>query len=255
MTTNRQALKEAVRTGDWSQIDVSKVTLDQLMFKDINKNSLITDSRINKTLHKFPKEFIGENGILWSNPITKAGVLWLLASEGSIHIAPKKLITKEILVSKNPQGTTLLHYLATYDNLKHISDDLLTRETLLVKNSYNHNPLDSAAFQLRKFVNSPPSPSLRPPLYMPWSASSSPMSTSPETQTTSQSAEPKIIAGGNLENITRLKNNVSLIFKKLSKKDLEKEEWADETLPLIKEELLRRKVIKEISKSEMSLEI
>jgi hypothetical protein len=218
---NKTSLKEAVITGDWSKVDISQITLKEFMKLDEDGKSHIYHARTHGTLHKFPKEVIGETGIIWNHPVMKKYTLLGLASEGKISLAPEKLITKETLVEKNDQGTTLLHYIACFDSIKNIDQGLLSSGCLMVQNSYDSTPLEVASQQLRKFLESPISP------------------------------KPK----GTTESIKRVKENIALILKNLSLKDLESKKWDEEALPYIKPEVIKRKIIQEIKSGGMGLEI
>jgi hypothetical protein len=218
---NKTSLKEAVITGDWSKINVSQITLDEFMEIDRIGKSYIYHAKTNKTLHKFPKELIGESGIIWKHPVMKQYTLLGLASEGKINLAPQKLITNESLVEKNDQGTTLLHYIACFDSMKSIDQRLLSSNSLMTQNSYNSTPLEVASQQLRKFLKSPISPKHY------------------ET----------------IESIKRLKENINLILKNLDLKDLESRTWDQEALPYIKPELTKRKIMQGIRSRDKNLEI
>jgi hypothetical protein len=218
---NKTSLKEAVITGDWSKINVSQITLDEFMEIDRIGKSYIYHAKTNKTLHKFPKELIGESGIIWKHPVMKQYTLLGLASESNISLAPQKLITNESLVEKNDQGTTLLHYIACFDSIKNIDQELLTNKELMVRNGYDSTPLEVASQQLKKFLNSRISP------------------------------KPK----ENIKKIEILKENINLILKKLSLEDLESKDWDEEALPYIKPELLRKTVIQKLENKEETLEI
>ncbi len=90
-----------------------------------------------------------------------------------------------------------------------------------MRNNYNRTPLDSAALQLEKIAQNP------------------------------FSQPPKESS----KNIKRLKENISIILKKLDLEDLKKENYTKEALAFIKEELIRRKIMKEINNGEKGIEI
>lgn len=214
-------LKNAVITGDWSKIDPSKITLEDFLVLDNQGKSLIYNAKTHKTLHKFPKELIGENGIIWRHPIMMQYTLLGLVAEGKINMVPKDIITKRGLIEKNDQGSTLIHHIACFDSIKNIDQGLLTNKELMVKNNYDSTPLEVASQQLKKCLNSPISP--RP------------------HETT--------------ESIKRLKENINIILKNLELGDLNSKTWDQETLPYIKPELAKRKVLSKIAKKENSIGI
>jgi hypothetical protein len=218
----KKALRNAVITGDWSKINLSKLTLEEFMKTDLGELHPAHHARNKKTFHKFPKELIGEQGIIWKHYPMKKYTLFSLAYEGAINLAPKSLITKEILIEKNDQGTTLLHYIACFDSIKNIDQELLTNKELMVRNSYDSTPIEVASQQLKKFLNSRISP------------------------------KPK----ENIKKIEILKENINLILKKLSLEDLESKDWDQECLTFIQKEKIKQKLIKELgNKSSECIEI
>jgi hypothetical protein len=219
---DKKLLKEAIVTGDWGKIDLRKLTLKEFMKTELGELHPAHHARNKKTFHKFPKELIGEQGIIWKHYPMKKYTLFSLAYEGAINLAPKSLITKEILIAKNDQETTLLHYIACFDNIKTIDHESLTNKELMVRNSYDSTPLEVASQQLKRFLNSRISP------------------------------KPK----ETIKKIEILKENINLILKKLSLEDLKSKEWDQECLTFIQKEKIKQKLIKELgNKSSDCIEI
>jgi len=218
---NRDLLEKAVTLGDWSRIKPTKTTLKAIFKKDEDdmQPSLMDVAKRYKTFHKFPKELIGENGLIWKDPDMKIEALFELAHEGAFNLVPKNLLTKEVLIGKNPAGFSLLHYLAVFDHLNTLPQALLTREELLMENGGRHIPLESAAIKIRHCRDYPKSTS------------------------------------NTTKDIQRLKSNISFILKRLDLKDLEKRRYDKEAYPYIKDEIKKRKIINHLRKDERNMEI
>lgn len=134
----------AAKTGNWSRVDIKKITPQIIIAPINNGNNILHIAAIEGLLEKVPKELLIEKGILALNK-DRNSVLHLAAQFGGLHAVAKKLLTKEEeLLVKNIEGHTVLNLAAMEGSLNLIPKKILTSQNLSLENERGENNLDYA---------------------------------------------------------------------------------------------------------------
>lgn len=101
-------LKTAARSGDWQGIDLKSITKARL-------------EGIHSFHYAYPSELHG---------YCNATLIGMAARSGKLKEFPKELITSGGLTTPNPDGQTALHIAAETGELKHIPEDMMNTDML-----------------------------------------------------------------------------------------------------------------------------
>jgi hypothetical protein len=200
-----------------------------------------------------------------------------LARKGHLPLVPKIFLTEEILSSKGKYGESIFHILSESDNYEDISPEKWTKSAMTLKadngvttlhHICHHNPsLISEDITLDDMLSEADKGAT--PLYL-W-ASSKQWHKIPDKFLTIESLEYEVdfldsplqlmIRGYELalkysHKIPEETSKFKRILSKISDRTLNKlSNKGCVVIPLVKKEILRRKVVKELSKNEKSMEI
>lgn len=262
-------------------IDKTELTTADILKQNDKGESVATLSAENRSFRYLPKKIITKEVLTQPiEPGSKDLVIHTLAANGQFECIPKRLITKELLLLQGSNNKTVFHIVAFDNDPKSIPKELWTRENLIVKDENGWTPLhnictwdhnlipkditledllleaDTNVTPLHKWASGPgwidipdefltketlnlPNPGVSPPIYeiveqykMGW-ASRSPII--------------EVIMFNKIKKILSIVDTKTL--KWLSKdKD-------PAITDLVKREMSKRKVVKELSKKEQSIEI
>lgn len=264
--------------SDQAWIDKESLTTKDLL-KQNNNGDSITSLAVQKGIfHEFPKDIITEE-VLTQRIKCDGGdtILHKLARRDQLDIVPKIFLTEQILSSKGNYGESIFHIVAEGPHYHHIPKDKWTRSAMTLKADNGVTPLHHICRR---------DPSLIPkditvddmlsetdegatPLYL-W-ASSKQWHKIPDKFLTRESLEYEVdFLDSPLQLITHgyelaLKysheipeetNKFKTVLSKISDRALNKLVTKGYiVIPLVKQEIVKRKLFKELSKKEQSIEI
>ena len=130
-----KGLIEAAETGDWSKIDLSKITKEMVSeIEEKDNRNIFHIAAANWHLDKIPKS-LWDNELLLKTDKSASTVLHLAILRQQLNDIPKELLTKENLIKRNSNGWTVLAHIGTNYSLRVLPEELLTEEILTHNNS------------------------------------------------------------------------------------------------------------------------
>ena len=181
-----------------------------------------------KDISKFVDDILGHQAYCWLHPLQRA------AEAGILDKLPKEAFSPKGLIRQSYGGNTALHYAATHRQLECIPKELFTEENLLKGNELGTTPMHCAAQH-------------------------GCLDQIPKKFLTDKLLNDKNFLGKScLHFALEGKSEVRFILSNLSNKSLRyylKDVDTKPIYPMIKQELHKRIIIKELSKKEQSIEI
>lgn len=181
-----------------------------------------------KDISKLIDDILGHKAYSWLHPLHRA------AEAGILDKLPKEAFTPEGLIKQSHGGTTPLHYAAKHHQLKYIPKELFNQENLLKGNELGTTPMHCAAEH--GCLNQIPEKFLKDKLLN----------------------NKNFLGMSCLHFAIERKSEIKLILSKLSTKSLRyylKNVDTKTIYPKIKQEIQKRKLVKELSKDKQSIEI
>jgi hypothetical protein len=114
-------LENATRTGDWSQINTSKLTEEMLTQLGELGGTIFHIAADHETLHKIPQKLLNQNIWLQTNDVQDT-VIHLASKNNGLDLVPKNLLTEDVLNMKDIQEFSILDYICLYQPLKNIQN-------------------------------------------------------------------------------------------------------------------------------------
>lgn len=142
-------LNDAAKSGDWSKIDISTIPKAQVNGCHYGKGPKVTNligcaAQAGK-LDAFPKELFSQKGLTKANGIGETP-MHFAAMNKQLKFIPKEFLTKENLCIPNKDGTTPLHYSLLHVCFDQIPKKFKTPELLKLENNHGFCILDFAIF-------------------------------------------------------------------------------------------------------------
>lgn len=142
-------LNDAAKSGDWSKIEISTIPKRQVTGNHFGKGSKVTNligcvTQAGK-LDTFPKELFSQKGLVKPNGIGETP-LHFAAMHKQLKYIPEEFLTKENLCIANKEGTTPLHYSLLNICFDQIPKKFKTPELLKLENNHGFCILDFALF-------------------------------------------------------------------------------------------------------------
>jgi len=142
-------LNEAAKSGDWSKIDISTIPKAQVNGCHYGKGPKVTNligcaAQAGK-LDTFPKELFSQKGLTKANGIDETP-MHFAATHKQLKYIPEEFLTKENLCIANKEGTTPLHYSLLNVCFDQIPKKFKTPELLKLENNNGFCILDFALF-------------------------------------------------------------------------------------------------------------
>jgi hypothetical protein len=142
----------AYYSADQSWVDTSKLTKNDILKRNEEGSFLALLAAHNRTLHTFPKPLLTKDVL--SQKINDRDGLYLtdktngkdllihqIARYGQISVVPKKELTIELLATKGTFGESVFHIIAQEQQEEDIPHDLWTKKTLTLKTPAGVTPL------------------------------------------------------------------------------------------------------------------
>jgi len=148
--TQYRLLKEAAICGTLKDMPRESLSLELLMGKKKYDDTIFHIAAKNRTLDQIPKEFLTEESLYSQNidgdtPIHIAAGIIGYDIEGDISGVPKEFINKKLLTIRNFDGNSILHCAAMGGCLNQIPKELFTKESLSLKNNFEDTPIHCSA--------------------------------------------------------------------------------------------------------------
>lgn len=142
-------LNDAAKSGDWSKIDISTIPKAQITGNHYGKGPKVTNligcaAQAGK-LDTFPKELFSQKGLTKANGIGETP-LHFAAINKQLKFIPEEFLTKENFCIPNKDGTTPLHYSLIHVCFDQIPKKFKTPELLKLENNHGFCILDFALF-------------------------------------------------------------------------------------------------------------
>lgn len=225
-------LQQITKDGSWESVDISTITAETINLVAYGAGSMKTNliglAAQHKKLDKFPQNLINKEGLISPNESGETPMHFIASSENSqLDYIPLTMMNEELLLLPNNDGTTPFHYIAYHGNLQKLGKDYLISKNLELTNKNGLTSLDYAIFDLNE-------------LSLPLMRKNSAM---------------------NKRNI-RIESQVRFIVSKLSTNFLKAQlklpansKFYAKKAKVIKPELTKREVLKDISNPNQCLEI
>jgi hypothetical protein len=281
----------AYYSADQSWVDKTKLTIEDILKRNKEGNFLALLATHNRTLHTFPKSLITKDILLQKVPdkdelslIDKTNgedlLIHQIARHGQISVVPKEELSTEILSIKGTFGESVFHIIAQEQQEEDIPQELWTRETLTLKSPTGVTPLHAIVqwgqltlpeeITLEDFLNKTDAGAT--PLHN-WAKSSGWIAI-PDKYLTKDTLDLKDGSKESLleiilDNYTNgwasrdrefdkfMRSKISYCLKQAKDSTLKKlsKNPTPSTEPLVKSELVKRKVVKELHKNEVSIDL
>lgn len=125
------------------------VTKESLLLRDDLGKSVVAHLILSNNFKQLPKEFNTEKIVRELIDIAEGEnnppLLQCLAIQGNLHLLPKSMVTTSLLLTKDKDENTIIHWISKNGNPEEVPKNILTKETLLVKNKSKKTPLDYLA--------------------------------------------------------------------------------------------------------------